>query len=422
MRSIFSVLLILFSLIFLLPAGVGASEVEELRDQISQRNEKIKELEEKIQEYEQTLGNLNEQSSTLENTIASLNTNVDRVEAKIELTKNKIYTARLKIQKIEFEIEEKQQKIQRNKELLAQNIRTIDRRESTTFVELLLKHDNISEFWEKLDSLSQFQDGLKTEIERLQALKQAIEEKKKLASDKKQQLLGYQSELVNEKQLLQNTRQQKQFLLKRTENKESAFQELLAQKRARRGEFVQQLDALESKLQIALNPALLPEKNSQVLSWPTESKRITQNFGRTSASGRLYVSGTHNGLDIGVSNGTPIMASADGVVLAANNADAVCRGASYGRFIFIKHNNGLSTLSAHLSAMSVSDGEKVTRGQIIGYSGASGYVTGPHLHFGVYASQAVRMGTLVSSSCPGAVYHIPISAYNGYLDPLDYLE
>jgi murein DD-endopeptidase MepM/ murein hydrolase activator NlpD len=87
----------------------------------------------------------------------------------------------------------------------------------------------------------------------------------------------------------------------------------------------------------------------------------------------------------------------------------------------IKHRNGLSTMYAHLELIKVTEGQQVGVGDIIGYSGTTGYATGPHLHFGLFVSSAVQIIDLPSKSCPKAVFHIPVAPPKGYLDPQAYL-
>jgi murein DD-endopeptidase MepM/ murein hydrolase activator NlpD len=86
----------------------------------------------------------------------------------------------------------------------------------------------------------------------------------------------------------------------------------------------------------------------------------------------------HTGLDIHGTYGTPILAAADGKVMSVTNAGA------YGLHTLISHGGGISTMYAHQSRVVVSPGQIVTQGQVIGYVGASGWVTGPHLHWEVH--------------------------------------
>lgn len=85
----------------------------------------------------------------------------------------------------------------------------------------------------------------------------------------------------------------------------------------------------------------------------------------------------HSGIDIATAYGDPVRATADGEVLKA------AFGNGYGREVLIDHGNGIQTLYGHLSGFAVTAGERVSRGQVIGYVGTSGRSTGPHLHYEV---------------------------------------
>lgn len=90
----------------------------------------------------------------------------------------------------------------------------------------------------------------------------------------------------------------------------------------------------------------------------------------------------HVGVDYAVPTGTPVRAVADGTVkFAGNGANHSWMTWLAGNCILIQHSDGMHTGYAHLSSVAVSAGTHVKQGQIIGYSGATGYVTGPHLHF-----------------------------------------
>ena len=120
------------------------------------------------------------------------------------------------------------------------------------------------------------------------------------------------------------------------------------------------------------------EKQSYISSnfiFPLESK-ITSEFGKA----RIFndkLKSYHGGTDYRAKVGTPIKASNDGVVVLAKNRFYA------GGSIIINHGHGIYTCYYHMSKFKVKQGQKVKKGQIIGLSGVSGRVTGPHLHFGI---------------------------------------
>ena len=157
------------------------------------------------------------------------------------------------------------------------------------------------------------------------------------------------------------------------------------------------------------------------MAWPLKNIIITQYFGDTAfAKSGAYNGKGHNGIDFGASPGTPILSSLSGTVAGTGNTDLVAGCYSYGKWVLINHDNGLSTLYAHLSLIKAEKGQRVSTGDIIGYSGNTGYTTGPHLHFGVYATQGVKIVQYTNSvNCKNAV--IPVADLRAYLNPIQYL-
>lgn len=113
-----------------------------------------------------------------------------------------------------------------------------------------------------------------------------------------------------------------------------------------------------------------------MLNHPLPRMKITSKFGirRHPISGRIK---GHTGVDLSASIGTPIRAAASGVIVRASYYSG------YGRYIKIKHQGTINTAYGHLSRIVVRNGQHVSQGQIIGYTGNSGYSTGPHLHYEV---------------------------------------
>jgi glutamate synthase (NADPH/NADH) large chain len=157
---------------------------------------------------------------------------------------------------------------------------------------------------------------------------------------------------------------------------------------------------------------IYPSKKSKVLSQENIIIGNVALYGAT--SGDLFVRG-QAGERFAVRNSGAIA-----VVEGVGDTDTVCAGASFGKWVFIRYDNGLSSTYGHLSVITAKTGQRVTTGDIVGYSGNTGYSTGPHLHMSVYAGQGVQISTLKSTACKGT-YTIPLADTRAYLDPLIYL-
>ena len=122
------------------------------------------------------------------------------------------------------------------------------------------------------------------------------------------------------------------------------------------------------------------------LQWPLPvAGTITSQFGHRVDPITGEVS-SHTGTDIACAEGTPILAGADGTVTVANGLDSW--GGSYGYYIQIDHGSGLQTLYAHCSSICVTTGQQVQAGEVIGYVGHTGRVTGSHLHLEVWVDRS----------------------------------
>ena len=157
---------------------------------------------------------------------------------------------------------------------------------------------------------------------------------------------------------------------------------------------------------ICLPPDAEPDK----LILPAVDAKITQKWG--AASCEIYQSCFHNGLDI---VGDPILAAADGEIVDINTGclsgcdvlnnpgDPACQcGGKYGNWILIQHEDPpVYTFYAHLNDISVTPGQKVKQGQQIGTMGATGYVSGAHLHFMVFIETPAVAGTSPNKTISG---------------------
>ncbi|HEX5527066.1 MAG TPA: peptidoglycan DD-metalloendopeptidase family protein [Solirubrobacterales bacterium] len=118
------------------------------------------------------------------------------------------------------------------------------------------------------------------------------------------------------------------------------------------------------------------------LIWPVDGP-VVSGFGPRTINGSYEY---HPGIDIAVPEGTPIRAAASGTV-SLQQSEAESGG--YGNYTCLDHGGGLSTCYAHQSSFAVSLGQSVSQGDVIGYTGCTGYCFGPHLHFEVRINGSV---------------------------------
>lgn len=397
-----------------------ADDVADLQRQIEERSANIKALEAEIAKYQAEADKTSVQAMTLANTIKQLRATGNKLNTEIRLTQAKISAANLTIKKLSGDITDKEMRINESKQAIAENLRIMHHTDSVSLIQNFLSNKNISEFWDNVQSLVNIQKNLQSHIDVLDGTKLALQTDRNQTEEQKADLSEFANTLTDQQKVVTANTNEQNGLLSETKSQEAAYQQLVAQKKAAKAAFEKELFDYESKLKFILDPSSLPSAGSSPFIWPTDNVYITQLFGRTSAAGRLYASGSHNGVDFRATMGTPVKALSNGTVIGIGNTDLSCPRTSFGQWVLIRYNNGLSAIFAHLSVTSVKEGDAVSAGQVVAYSGNTGYSTGPHLHVSVYASDAVTVQNRPSISCAGKILRMPISAVNAYLDPMLY--
>lgn len=396
------------------------SRVDELRGMIESRENQIKQLEDEIEEQERELVRVGQEKQTLQGAVQSLTLTEQKLTNDISLTNNRIYKTTTEIEQLGIEIGEKEALVDKSIRALARSVRTIQQEDGFTIMEKFLSSGSISDLLNNAMQLRQFQRGIDQYVAELRIAKTELGEKQNERAESRDNLKEYRGELSGQKYAIQVTKSEKSDLLDETKGKEAAYQRILREKQEQKEAFERELFAFESQLQFEIDPNSFPTGRPGIFAWPLKSIYVTQMFGETGSSGRLYTSGTHNGTDFRAPIGTSIYATLTGTVIGTGNTDAHGRCLSYGKWVLIEHPNGLTSLYAHLSSIQVERGDSVKTGSVIGHSGNSGYSTGPHLHLSVYASQGVNVQTYTSKTpCNGA--KLPLADRDAYLDPLAYL-
>lgn len=428
MKIKISALLILFvCTLGVYSSSVRADEIDDLNEKIEERKNALEKIDKEIVEHQKAITQIGTEKKSLETEVKTLDLSKRKIETSIKKTEGSINVSELTIDKLGSEIQTTQNTVGKYQAVIRDTFREMQKTRNVTLIESVLVNQDISSVWDDLERLVVIRDTFEETRQELIKMKQELEAKKDLTESEKDRLESLQKQLAGEKEAVLATKQEKDSLLTQTKNKESEYQKLLQEKVAQKLAFEKELNDYESQLATKINRDNFPVEGSRILLWPLDNVRITQYFGTTEFAaknpGRYGGRSHHNGIDLGTPVGTPVKSPLSGTIRATGNTDAIKGCYSWGKWVLVKHDNGLTSLFAHLSVVNGSVGDKVKTGDVIAYSGNTGNSTGPHLHFTLYASEGVEVVPYTkinpNTRCAGA--STPTAPADAYLDPIDYL-
>jgi murein DD-endopeptidase MepM/ murein hydrolase activator NlpD len=381
--------------------------VDDLQSQINQKEQEIKQLEAQAAAYQKELDSTQSQKNTLSNQLNTIASRIRALQAEISVTTGKISATSLKIDSLSLDIQLKQDEIDKKKKEISDLLQVLAEYDRESLIEIILTQNNLSDFINQIHYLETLHENIQKIITDLQNMKKDMQTQKTNAEVQKSQLASLRNQLSGQKSIVDSEKQEKSYLLTQTKGQEKQYQNLLNDTLRKQEEIQQQIFDLEDKIKASIDPSSI-EARPGTLSWPLEGV-LTQGYGYTAFSKKMYKSGFHNGIDISTKYGAPIKAARGGKILAIGN----CGKYAYGKWVLVEHDNKLTTLYGHLSSYGAfKTGDLVERGDVIGYEGSTGYSTGAHLHFGVYTSESIQVQKVWYGT-------VPIGAH---LDPQKYLD
>lgn len=420
---------------FLIIHQAHASVLDDLKKSIEQKNTEIQKLEEDAKKYRAELANKQQMGKNLKQELTRIQATIKKLQNDILINQHQIKRAELQIIELSYDINGKEQSIKKLKLGLANLLHIFYESEKNSMIEMFLRRPTFSAFFQMIDGNASIQKKALINLAELHVLHTELEGEKNAQEAKRDESKDLNKLLTQRQLALVSQKNEQNQILSITKQQEKLYQQLLIEQKKKRQQLDQEVQDIEAKIRITIDASSLPTKGTGVLGWPlpditkqscfssfTAVKNcVTQFFGYTSfAAAGGYAGKGHNGADFRADVATPVFAAVNGVVAGTGDTDVGCRGASYGKWILIKHTNNLSTIYAHLSQIDVLSGDNVSRGTRIALSGKTGYATGPHLHFGLFATQGVSIQSIRSKVC-GTMMTLPIAAINAYLNPLDYL-
>lgn len=360
---------------------------EELNIQIEQKTKELEEIQARKREIEKALEETSGSSKKLSDELAKINTTINQLNLSIRQNRLMIEKLGLEINSLGNDIVSTEDNIRLKKATLGKLFAELQQHEHDTLLTVFLRSGSLSEGVAEAQSIVSLNQELQRNLTELNVLKGNLSKQLDTQRDKKEMRESEQVNLQNRQYIVEDEKKGKQTLLTVTKNQEKVYEQQLTELEKLQAEVSEEISRIEAGLRNQIDRSLLPGKG--VLANPAPGTRLTQEYGYTAFARTAYKSGYHNGVDFGAPVGTPVYAAEEGRVLAAMDQDRYCRKGAYGKFVLIKHLNGLTTLYGHLSRYTVAQGDRISRGQLIGYIGSTGYATGPHLHFTVFASNTI---------------------------------
>lgn len=379
--------MLVFSSAFTAQAKTSSqSKLDKINQNIKEAQKELDSLDDQVADKKAYSDALMKKIDLLQDKLDALESNRDDLQNEIDAVQKRIDETQAEINKAEKEIEKKEQEFDGVYEEYCQRLRAMYISGNVSMLEVLLESGDISSILTRAEMVKSVSEQDSATLDDLMTKMEEInKEREELANNKIQ--LGKDKDSLNSR---------KQELQKSIDEYNSSKAELnaeveecnaaLASLDDKRSEVKETIDTnQEQKRQIEaeINNALSGSGSNKPgsdnynpgtgqLAYPTSYRQISAGYPN-------YSNGSyHGGVDWPCPTGTAVHASDSGVVVIAKKLTY-----SYGQYILIDHGNGLSTLYAHNSSLVVGVGDKVSKGQIIAYSGESGNATGPHVHFEV---------------------------------------
>ena len=375
-----------------------SADAKKRADDLQALDDKLKA---QIKAYENIIDLKNRQGATLDDQIKALDAQAGKLELEIAQNKKKSEELHGDIESLSSRVAEKTALVDNQKQILSELMRQYYSEYSNDISPFLLTADESVSYFNQSswnndigEKVSDLLDSVKNLREGLVDEQETLENKKKLADT-------LQTQLADRNDYLESTKNNKAALLNKTTAEAGKYENLVDDLQKQREEINSEIEDIEAGKINSLED--LPSYKKGLLEYPVKApRRLSQGYGKTSFSGKAYASGKHNGLDFADSSGTTIMAAANGRVVGTGDLGRY----AYGRWVAIDHGNGIVTLYGHMRRVTISRGASVKEGDKIGEMGSTGYSTGTHVHFTVFAASSYEL--LPSTKVKGL--RIPVGA------------
>ena len=370
--TVITALLLAFMMVFSTAAVYAdkESDLDDVKNEIEQKEEELEKGRKEEKRLGQKIEEIEVRINESENKLVKINSSIKETESKIAV--------------VEKDLAKAEAKVAEQNTNLNSRLRAMYKNGSVGFIDILLSSGSVSEFIMNYEMVKEVFSSDKEVLEELQKNYDIINEKKmeldslqnSLVAQKKEQLTLQDTLAADKKEVAER----KGIVAANNEALEDNIADLAAE--AKNIEAMIQKEESKSS-----GGSGGKEYTDGQFTWPVPGwTRVSSDYGWRVCP--FHGNEFHTGIDIPAGYGEPVVAAASGTVISA------CYQGGYGNAVLISHGGGIYTLYAHNSSLTVSPGQKVSKGQQVARIGSTGSSTGNHLHFEV--RNGASYGTNVS--------------------------
>lgn len=369
------------------PANAIARTVEEIEQEQAQLDEEKQQLEDKLQKLRDDEAQKQAYQETLQQKI-------DVLQTQINTARQDISDLNAHITELTLKLEKSEEKIQSTIDQFKQRLVALYKAGDVSTLQILLDSSSFSDFTmrsEMMRSMTKHDQELMNKIEEYM---ESTEAEREDCEASKKKVADLQKKLESQQKELDVLYQENAAAIAALQDAQATTEDAIAENEKQGAAKIAEMEELIAKQKAAEEEARRQQQASggewmgDNVTYPTGGGGVEGFNPIWPLPGVTYVScyyggySGHRGMDIAGAWGTPVVAAESGTVIAANDYDSW--GDSWGYYVLIYHNGTFTTRYAHLSSLAVVNGQQVSQGDVVGYEGATGNVTGPHLHFEVY--------------------------------------
>lgn len=360
--------IIVFSLVFALVAEIAVYSRADAAQTVSSLNNQLSKLEKEKAKIKKELKAIESKKQSTMTKKAALDQQIDVTEREIDTINSLIKALDVQVAEAAAELAAAEAEEKGQTEAFLSRVRVMEEEGASSMLGIILSADSFSDMITRTELIGSVMEGDKKLIAELAATRASIAEKKAKLDSSRAEQANAKKKLVNRQDSLENQYKEANSLIKSLNVSAAEYEKAF-------DEAERAMDATRASLQKLLSTSTSSKYVGGEFRWPTKATRITSYYG-TRKDPITKKSSMHTGIDIGSGMGTEIYAANSGTVVVAGWSSK-----GYGNYVVIDHGGGRSTLYAHMSKIKTKKGAKVSKGDVIGLVGSTGYSTGPHLHF-----------------------------------------